>query len=257
MGKLDDKVAIITGGSGGIGAAAARRFTAEGARVMLVDVNEDALRGVVSEIGDDKSAYTVADVSDPDQSQAYVDATVARFGGVDVTLLNAGIVGDYAALADYDMAVFDKVMAVNVRGVWLGLRGVIPEMKKRGGGSVVITSSTAGIRAIRNQPAYVTSKHAVIGMMRSAALENAAFNIRVNTVNPSPIDTQMMATIEEQAGLTAEQRAKNPYAASTPMKRYGEPEEVANVMLFLASNDSSFCTGGVYMVDGGVSAGRI
>ncbi|MBT5107737.1 MAG: SDR family NAD(P)-dependent oxidoreductase, partial [Rhodospirillaceae bacterium] len=126
MGKLDDKVAIITGGSGGIGAAAARRFTAEGARVMLVDVNEDALRGVVSEIGDDKSAYTVADVSDPDQSQAYVDATVARFGGVDVTLLNAGIVGDYAALADYDMDVFDKVMAVNVRGVWLGLRGVIP-----------------------------------------------------------------------------------------------------------------------------------
>jgi NAD(P)-dependent dehydrogenase (short-subunit alcohol dehydrogenase family) len=253
----DDKVAIITGGAGGIGAAAALRFTDEGAKAMLVDMNEDALREIVSDIGDDKAAYTVADVSDSDQTQAYVDATVKRFGGIDIALMNAGVVGDFAALVDYDMAVFDKVMAVNVRGVWLGLRSAIPEMKKRGGGSIVITSSTAGIRAIRNQPAYVASKHAVIGIMRAAALENASWNIRVNTVNPSPIDTQMMTAIEEKAGLTDEQRATNPYASNTPMKRYGDPMEVANLMLFLASADSSFCTGGVYMVDGGVSAGRI
>ncbi|MBL4721045.1 MAG: SDR family oxidoreductase, partial [Alphaproteobacteria bacterium] len=132
-----------------------------------------------------------------------------------------------------------------------------PEIEKRGGGSIVITSSTAGIRAIRKQPAYVTSKHAVIGMMRAAALEGAASKIRVNTVNPSPIDTQMMTKIEEMAGLSEEQRATNPYASSTPLQRYGDPEEVANLMLFLASEDSSFCTGSVYMVDGGVSAGRL
>jgi NAD(P)-dependent dehydrogenase (short-subunit alcohol dehydrogenase family) len=257
MGRLDDKVAIITGGAGGIGAAAARRFTEEGAKVMLVDMNEDALRGIVSDIGEDQAAYTIADVSDADQTQAYVDATVKRFGGVDIALMNAGIVGDFVSLADYDIDAFDRVMAVNVRGVWLGLRSAIPEMKKRGGGSIVITSSTGGVRAIPNQPAYVTSKHAVIGIMRAAALENASSNIRVNTVNPSPIDTQMMATIEERAGLTKEQRATNPYASNTPMRRYGDPREVANLMLFLASEDSSFCTGGVYMVDGGVSAGRL
>ena len=257
MGKLDGKVAIITGGSGGIGAAAIRQFTNAGAKVMAVDVSEDALRDVLAEFDDAQVASAVADVSDEAQTQNYVDATIKRFGGVDIAVLNAGIVGDFEPLVDYSMESFDRVMAVNVRGVWLGLRSAMPEIEKRGGGSIVITSSTAGIRAIRNQPAYVTSKHAVIGMMRSAALEGAASKIRVNTVNPSPIDTQMMTQIEEMAGLSEEQRAGNPYASSTPLQRYGDPIEVANLMLFLASDDSSFCTGGVYMVDGGVSAGRL
>jgi NAD(P)-dependent dehydrogenase (short-subunit alcohol dehydrogenase family) len=257
MGKLDGKIAIITGGSGGIGKAAAQVFTGEGAQVMLVDLDGDALAKTVSEIGDDKAACTVADVSDTAQTQAYVAATVERFGGVDIALLNAGIEGKIASIVDYPEELYDKVIAVNVRGVFIGLKHVMPEMKKRGQGSVVITSSTAGIRAIAGMSAYATSKHAVIGLMRAAALEGAADDIRVNTVNPSPIDTRMMSSIEEMNGLPTGDGANRPMARHTPLQRYGEPEEVAKLMLFLSSDDSSFCTGGVYMVDGGVSAGRV
>ncbi len=146
-----------------------------------------------------------------------------------------------------------------MRGVWLGLKYAIPLMRQRGGGSIVITSSVAGIRAGGGTAAYVTSKHAVIGLMRSAAVECARWGIRVNTVNPAPIETRMMRSLEEmragaEPGFTVEQ-IKQHHAARIPMKRYGEPEEVARLMLFLASDDSSFCTGGVYMVDGGISAG--
>ena len=255
MGKLDRMVAIITGGSGGIGRAAAQLFAAEGAQVMLVDIETDALQSAVAEIGAEQAAYTVADVSDAAETQAYVAATVERFGGVDIALLNAGIEGKIATIADYPEEMFDKVMGVNVRGVFLGLKFVMPAMSA--GGSIVITSSTAGIRAIGGMSAYITSKHAVIGLMRTAALEGAEADIRVNTVNPAPIDTRMMTSIEEQSGLPASDRSNRPMARHTPLQRYGEPEEVAQLMLFLASAESSFCTGGVYMVDGGVSAGRV
>jgi NAD(P)-dependent dehydrogenase (short-subunit alcohol dehydrogenase family) len=255
MGKLDGKVAIVTGGSGGIGSAAARLFAAEGGRVMLVDLDAQALQGVVADIGPEQAACTIADVSDSAQTQAYVAATLERFGQVDIALLNAGIEGKITPLADYDEELFDKVLAVNVRGVFLGLKYVMPAM--RTGGSIVITSSTAGIRAVAGMSAYVTSKHAVIGLMRTAALEGAAMDIRVNTVNPSPIDTRMMTSIEEQRGLPAGDRSNRPMAKNTPLKRYGEPDEVARLMLFLSCTDGSFCTGGVYMVDGGVSAGRV
>ena len=152
-------------------------------------------------------------------------------------------------------------MAVNVRGVWLGLKYVIPVMTERGGGSIVITSSTAGIGGSAGISPYVTSKHAVIGMMRSAALECAPLGIRVNTVNPAPIETRMMRSLEEMRVAAADnseitvERTKQATASLIPLRRYGYPEEVANMMLFLASDESSFCTGGVYMVDGGRSAG--
>jgi NAD(P)-dependent dehydrogenase (short-subunit alcohol dehydrogenase family) len=152
-------------------------------------------------------------------------------------------------------------MAVNVTGVWLGLKYVIPAMGNRGGGSIVITSSTAGIGGTAGMSAYVTSKHAVIGMMRTAALECAPLGIRVNTVNPAPIETRMMRSLEEMRVAAADslevtvERTKQAYEARIPLQRYGDPEEVAKLMLFLASDESSFCTGGVYMVDGGRSAG--
>ena len=256
MGKLDGKVAIITGGSGGIGHAAAGLFASEGGQVMLVDIDEGALQGAVTDIGEEKAAYTVADVSDAAETEAYVAATVERFGGVDIALLNAGIEGQITSIVDYPEEMFDKVIGVNVRGVFLGLKYVMPAMSTRGGGSIVITSSTAGIRAVGGMSAYVTSKHAVIGLMRTAAMEGAESDIRVNTVNPSPIDTRMMASIEKQAGLPIGDRSNRPMARHTPLQRYGESEEVARLMLFLSCADSSFCTGGVYMVDGGVSAGR-
>ena len=195
-------------------------------------------------------------MSDPAENEAVAAAAAERFGGIDIGLLNAGIEGALAPIGDYTVEMFDRVMAINARGVWLGLKALMPHLERRGGGSLVLTSSTAGIRAIPDMSAYTASKHAVIGLMRSAAIEGSASNIRVNTVNPSPIDTRMIQSLEEMHGV---QRAgaNQPLAGATPLRRYGEPEEVARLMLFLASDESSFCTGGVYMVDGGVSAGRL
>ncbi len=261
MARLTGKIALITGGAGGIGQAAARKFTAEGARVVLVDLDEAALQTVVESIGEDMASYAVADVTQPEQVKSYVKSAVERWGGIDIYLANAGIEGTLSTIPDYPIDIFDRVMAVNVRGVWLGLKYVIPVMRNRGGGSIVITSSTAGIGGSAGISAYVTSKHAVIGMMRTAALECAPLGIRVNTVNPAPIETRMMRSLEEMRAAAADDSAvtleqtKQSFEARIPLQRYGNPEEVANMMLFLASDESSFCTGGVYMVDGGRSAG--
>ncbi len=262
MVRLQGKIAIITGGAGGIGQAAARQFAAEGARVVLVDREEAALQSIVGSIGEDKASYVVADVTQPEQAQGYVKAAVERWGGVDILLANAGIEGAVSPITDYAIDTFDQVLAVNVRGVWLGLKYVIPAMRERGSGSIVITSSTAGIGGTAGMSAYVTSKHAVIGMMRTAALECAPLGIRVNTVNPAPIETRMMRSLEEMRVAAEDsseatiERTKLAFEARIPLQRYGDPEEVAKLMLFLASDDSSFCTGGVYMVDGGRSAGN-
>ncbi len=252
MARLDGKVAIITGAARGIGAAAARLFAQEGAKLMLADVLEEQLLALTNELSD-CAACRVTDVTDDDAVKSLVEATVARYGRLDVALLNAGIEGQVKSFADYPVETFDKVMAVNVRGVWLGLKYAMSAMAAQGG-SIVITSSTSGIRATPNMSAYTASKHAVIGLMRSAAIEGAANRIRVNTVNPSPIDTPMITSLEQMRGLAG--RNDQPMARATPLGRYGTPEEVARMMLFLASDESSFCTGGVYMVDGGVSAGR-
>ena len=254
MGKLDGRVAIITGGSGGIGRAAAKRFVDEGAKVLIVDLEEGALRTALDTIGSGNASSIVADVTSDDETQRYVKAAVDRYGRIDIYLANAGIEGKFTPITEYPIDTFDRVIAVNVRGVWLGLKHVIPAMAKGGGGSIVITSSTAGIHGYAGGSAYVTSKHAVIGMMRTAALECAPLKIRVNTVNPSPIETRMMRSIEEQLAPGHSGQAKEQFQAGVPLGRYGHPEEVADVMLFLASDQSSFCTGGVYMVDGGVSS---
>ncbi len=261
MPRLSEKIALITGGAGGIGQAAARQFTDEGARVVLVDLDEAALQSVVRSIGEDMASYEVADVTKPEQVESYVNSAVERWGGIDIFLANAGIEGELSPIPDYPIEVFDRVMAVNVRGVWLGLKYVVPVMRERGGGSIVITSSTAGIGGSAGISPYVTSKHAVIGLMRSAALECAPLGIRVNTVNPAPIETRMMRSLEEMRVAAADnsevtiERTKQAFTARIPLQRYGDPEEVARMMLFLASDESSFCTGGVYMVDGGRSAG--
>src|ERR1019366_5458988 len=254
MGKLDDRVALITGGSGGIGRAAAKRFVDEGAKVLLVDLEERALRSAVDAIGGNQASFVCADVTSDDDTQRYVKAAVERYGRIDIYLANAGIEGSVKPIPDYPIEVFDRVIAVNVRGVWLGLKHVIPAMAKGGGGSIVITSSTSGVHGYAGVSAYVTSKHAVIGMMRTAALECAPLKIRVNTVNPAPIETRMMRSLEEQFVPGYPGQAKEQVQTTIPLGRYGQPEEVAEVMLFLASDQSSFCTGGIYMVDGGVSA---
>lgn len=254
MGKLEGKVAIVTGAAGGIGIAAAKLFAAEGAKLMLVDLDGDRLADLAGSIGEDRAAWTVADVTDGAQVQACVAQAVERFGGVDAALLNAGIEGRVARIQEQSDDDFDRVIAVNVRGVWLGLKHTMPAIAKRGGGSIVITASTAGIRAVPGIAPYICSKHAVIGLMRSGAMEGAKDRVRVNTVNPSPIETDMIHRLED--AYNPDRGNRQPMAEGTPLKRYGQPEEVARLMLFLASDESSFCTGGVYMVDGGVSAGR-
>jgi NAD(P)-dependent dehydrogenase (short-subunit alcohol dehydrogenase family) len=251
MGRLEGKVTIITGAARGIGAAAARVFADEGAKLMLADVLVEPLRALVAEIGQ-SAALRLTDVTEEASVKQLVDDTVARYGRLDAAILNAGIEGQVKSIEAYPAEIFDKVMAVNVRGVFLGLKYVMQAMET--GGSIVITSSTSGIRATPHMSAYAASKHAVIGLMRSAAIEGAAKLIRVNTVNPAPIDTTMIASIAEMRGVG--DRDDQPLARGTPLGRYGTPEEVARLMLFLASDDASFCTGGVYMVDGGVSAGR-
>ncbi|HAL48976.1 MAG: SDR family oxidoreductase [SAR202 cluster bacterium] len=258
MNRLEGKVALITGAAGGIGQAVAKLFVAEGARVLLVDLNEAGLQAVVQILGGDMASYVVADTTQPDQVQNYVGLTVERYGGIDIFVANAGIEGESHPIPDYPVDVFDQVLAVNVRGVWLGLKHVIPVMRDSGGGSIIITSSTAGIRGSKGLSAYTTSKHAVIGLMRTAALECAPLDIRVNCVNPAPTETRMMRSLESMAAANRSvtmDEAKQAAAARIPLQRYGDPEEVGNMMLFLASDESGFCTGGVYMVDGGTSAG--
>ncbi len=252
--RLEEKVAIITGGAGGIGAAAAERFLQEGAYVLLVDLDEDALAETCTRLGSNRVSYLVGDVTQAADNQAMVDTATQRYGGLDAFLANAGIEGDVASLLDYPEQRFDELMAINVKGPFLALRAAIPAMRRRGGGSVIITSSIAGLTGAPRLAPYATSKHAVIGLMRSAAKEFAPEGIRVNTVNPSPVNTRMMRSIEQGLSPDEPEQAVQVLTAGIPMQRYAEPQDIANLMLFLASDESAFITGSVYSADGGSAA---
>jgi NAD(P)-dependent dehydrogenase (short-subunit alcohol dehydrogenase family) len=254
MQRLNNKVAVITGGTGGIGLAAGKLFAAEGAQVVLVDLDQGALDRAVAEIGAERAMGVAADVTNPAQVEAYVQATVSRHGRLDVFFNNAGIEGAVGPIVDYPLEVFDQVMAVNVRGVFLGLKYVIPVMAKSGGGSIVITSSLGGLRGVPKFGAYIASKHAVVGLMKSAALECAQHKIRVNTINPSPIATRMMESIEAGYAPGATDMVRKKMEAAVPLRRYGQPLEVAQLALFLASDESAYITGNSYPIDGGMSA---
>ena len=254
MGRLENKVAIITGGAGDIGRVAGKLFAGEGADVLLVDLDEAALQQACDEAGSNRVSYLVSDVTGLEGNRAMVETATERYGGVDVFLANAGIEGDVTSLLDYDETRFDQVMNVNVKGPFLGLKAAVPAMVARGGGSFVITSSIAGLKGAAGLSAYSTSKHAVIGLMRSAAREFAEKGIRVNTVNPSPVETRMIRSIESGLAPDAQDEVRARMTEAIPMKRYAEPEDVAKLMLFLASSDSEFITGSVYSVDGGSNA---
>jgi NAD(P)-dependent dehydrogenase (short-subunit alcohol dehydrogenase family) len=253
MSRLDGKVAVVTGGARGIGLATSKLFSEEGARVFLVDVEEGLLKKAVGAIGRERADFVVADVSDPKEAERYVKMAVDHFGGVDIYVANAGILGPVAPITPYPIDMFDRVIQVNLRGVWLGLKYVIPEMEKRGGGSIVITSSIAGVKGFPMVSAYSASKHALVGIMRTAAIECAPMGIRVNTVHPGPIDTPMIDLLADGFGGGVRDQGKQALEGGTLLKRYGSPEEVADIMLFLASDESRYCTGGTYMVDGGMA----
>ena len=254
MGRLNEKVAVITGAAGDIGRTAAQLFVHEGAKVVLVDIDENALKEAVQTIGNNAAGIVVADVTDPIQVQQYIQSALDRHGRIDVFLNNAGIEGVVKPIHEYPVEVFDRVIAVNVRGVWLGMKYMIPVMTEAGGGSIIITSSIAGIKGSPLVSAYVASKHADVGIMRTAALECAETGIRVNAVNPAPIETRMMRSLEKGLMPESPSEAKEAFQEMMPIGRYGTPEDVAQMMLFLASDESQYCTGGVYMVDGGTSA---
>lgn len=254
MNRFANKTTIITGGAAGIGLAAAKLFSGEGSNVLIVDLNEEQLKAAVDEIGSDQASYQIGDVTQEDQVQAYVDVALERYGKIDCFLNNAGVEGIVAPIIDTPVEIFDQVIAVNVRGVWLGLKYVIPAMLAGDGGSIVITSSMAGLKGTPSLSPYITSKHAVVGMMRSVSQEYSTQGIRINTVNPAPIETRMMRSLEQGFAPGHEAEAKSQLTEMMPMGRYGEPEEVAQMMAFLCSDDASYCCGGVYTVDGGSSA---
>jgi NAD(P)-dependent dehydrogenase (short-subunit alcohol dehydrogenase family) len=255
LGNVTGKSVILTGGAGDIAKVVAAKLVAAGARVLLVDLDESNLQQTVATLASDNVSCCVADVTSEEDTQRYVATAVERYGGVDVLLANAGIEGTVCPVSEYDKAMFEKVMAVNVTGPFLGIKHVFPIMAANGGGSIVITSSIAGLTGAPNISAYGTSKHAVIGLMRSCAKEGGALNIRVNTVNPAPVEGRMISSLEAGFLPDAPEVAKEGMTSSVPLGRYAVPEDVANLMLFLASEESSYLTGGIYSVDGGMSAG--
>ena len=253
MSKLTDRTAIVTGAGGQIGRACALRLGREGARVLAVDLDEAAAQQTAEQItaeGGEALAFA-GDVTDPDSVERYADRG-ADFGGGHVNLFfnNAGIEGPVAPVADYPVEDFDRVIAVNVRGVFLGMRQVIPRLAP--GGAIVNTSSTAGLGGVPGMLAYVASKHAVLGMTRTAARELAPSAIRVNAVCPGPIDSRMMRSLEQGTGLPD---AHDQFAATIPFGRYGTVDDVAGVVVFLLSDDAAYVTGATYTVDGGQTAG--
>ena len=255
MKRLEDKVAIITGATGGIGRAAVELFIKEGANVVMVDLNEDALIEVSNKINSNKLSYFQGDVSILADNKRAVELAIERHGGLDVFIANAGVAGDVQPITEYDEETFDKVMAVNAKGPFLGLKAAIPHMSERGGGSFVVTSSVAGVTGASLLSPYVMSKHAVVGLIKSAAKECADMNIRVNSVNPSPVETNMMRVLEDGMNDTNEEdNPKTQIEQTIPLKRYAEPIEIANLLLFLSCDESEFITGSVHMIDGGFTA---
>ncbi len=252
MKRLDNKVAIITGGAGSIGKTTAKLFLQEGAKVLLVDLNEDALKETVKELGGKNVKYSAADVTKATDVQRYADDAVKAFGKIDIFFNNAGIEGVVKPVIEYPEEIFDKVLAVNVKGVWLGNKYVLPKMND--GGSIILTSSVAGIAGSLNVSAYIASKHAVVGLMKNLALEAAPRKIRVNTVNPSPVDNRMMRSLEDGFAPGNAEIAKKELEKIIPLGRYAEPVEISQLLLFLASDESRFITGTTQVIDGGMNA---
>lgn len=253
MERLKNKTVVITGGSGGIGSATAEIFSKEGAKILLVDIDKDALEKTKEKIGNSNIEYVVADVANNEDVANYAKVAKDYLGKVDIFFNNAGIEGEVKPLTEYPEKEFQKVMDVNVRGVWLGLKHIIPLMDNSNGGSIIITSSVAGLMGTANVSPYVASKHATIGIMKSVALECAPKNIRVNTINPSPVDNEMMRSLEDGFSPGKGDEAKKSFEQAIPLGRYAESEEIGQLALFLASDESKFITGSVMTIDGGMT----
>jgi len=249
MGRLAGKVGLITGAARGQGAAAARRFVDEGAAVLVADINDDQGKALADELGD-RAVYYHLDVANEDDWTAAVAAVIDAFGRLDVLVNNAGIL-HFSAIAETTLEEYERVVRVNQFGTFLGMRAVVPTMTAGGGGSIVNVSSIEGLGGMPLMIAYAASKFAIRGMTKVAAMELGEKGIRVNSVHPGMIDTDMVRGI---FGAAADTVDLSPVGRLVALKRLGRPEEIANLVVFLASDESSYCTGGEFVADGGATA---
>lgn len=252
--RLEGKLAIVTAAASGMGRAGVERFLREGARVAAIDINREALDKLVAESGEGRVVPIVADLGTPEGARDSIDAAVAALGGADILWAHAGMPGP-ASVENLDLAAYDKAIAINVTAAALGAGRVAPHMRKRGGGSIIFTSSVSGLVGSMMSPIYSAAKWGVVGLTKSLALALAADNIRVNVVCPGLADTPMKLGFTGRSGDPAEAAANEAkLIAAVPMGRLVKPGEVADAVLWLASDEASFVTGTAIPVDGGFTA---
>ncbi|MGH8258356.1 MAG: SDR family NAD(P)-dependent oxidoreductase [Steroidobacteraceae bacterium] len=257
MRQLENRACVVTGGAGSIGLASARLFLEEGARVMLVDLHQAALDAAVDRLAAtgvprERMATRTADVTQAADVAGFIADTAARWGRIDVLFSNAGNAGAIGSITSYPEDVFDEVYRVHVKGAFLACKYGIPQMND--GGSIVITSSVVGLMGSPGPYAYITAKHAQVGLMRSVAKEVAARRIRVNTIHPGPTQNDFQADIERHLTSIMGRDATAVLDELIPLHRHAQPQEIARAVLFLASDQSSFVTGATLAVDGGMTA---
>ena len=253
---MQEKVAIITGAGGGIGKACAKILNEKGFKIVLVDISSDGLKETVTDLklNNENSLVFKADLRFEENIKFYVDKTIEKFGRIDVFVNNAGVEGKVAPIIETEKEDLNFVLDVNVKGVYFGMKHVIPIMMNQKSGSIINVASVAGFIGSPGLAPYIASKHAVLGINKTAALECAPYNIRVNAVCPGPVDNNMMKSIEEKAAPGNGEAVKSEFIKNIPLGRYATNEEVANLIYFLSSDESVYITGQAYRIDGGMGA---